>query len=109
MTPTHANMVRAANSASDSCSRVKNAWAGGHVILIHQPIKLCQGPCKKEKSVAAQVLKLTPKYLKLGFYCIFTLQFLIASGCTHATAPTVTGPLRQENSYFMNEITNRET
>ena len=34
MTPTHTNMVRAANSASDGCSRVKNAWVGGHVTLI---------------------------------------------------------------------------
>jgi len=34
MPPTHANMVRAANSASDDCSRVKNAWVGGHVTLI---------------------------------------------------------------------------
>ena len=34
MSPTHANMVRAVNSASDGCSRVKNAWVGGHVTLI---------------------------------------------------------------------------
>ena len=39
-----------------------------------------QGPRKIEKSVGAQVLKLTPKYLKFAFYCIFTLQFFKTCG-----------------------------
>ena len=43
-------------------------------------ISFCQSPRKKEKSVGAQVLKLTPKYLKFAFYCIFTLQFFKTCG-----------------------------
>ena len=40
---------------------------------MNQNMFFMQGPRKKEKFVGAQVLKLTPEYLKFAFDCIFTL------------------------------------
>ena len=45
-----------------------------------------QGPRKHPKSVGSEALKLTPKYLKFAFYCIFSLQFSKAVGSTDPTA-----------------------
>ena len=52
-----------------------------------------QGPRNKQKSLGSQILKLTPKYLKFAFYCIFSIQFLKLVGSWDPTDPMVTRSL----------------